>query len=54
VRLGRTFGDVAEGDLILLIDSAGHLAVARRAGSAARHTGLKPCAVVELTITPDT
>lgn len=54
VRLGRTFGDVAEGDLILLIDSAGHLAVARRAGSAARHTGLKPGAVVELTITPDT
>jgi S-adenosyl-L-methionine hydrolase (adenosine-forming) len=52
VRLGRTFGDVAEGDLILLIDSAGHLAVARRAGSAARHTGLKPGAVVELAITP--
>jgi hypothetical protein len=54
VLVGTTFADVAEGDLILLIDSAGHLAVARRAGSAARHTGLQPGAVVELIATPDT
>lgn len=48
VRFGRTFADVAEGELVVLIDSAGRLAVARRAGSAARRTGLQPGAVVEL------
>lgn len=46
--VGRTFADVAEGKLVLLVDSAGHLAVARRGGSAARHTGLRPGVVVEL------
>jgi S-adenosylmethionine hydrolase len=51
VRFGKTFADVAEGELVLLIDSAGHLAVARRAGSAALHTGLQPGAVVELIYT---
>lgn len=54
VRFGKTFSDVAQGELILLIDSAGHLAVARRAGSAAHHTGLQPGAVVELLTSPDT
>ena len=51
VRFGRTFADVAEGELVLLVDSAGHLSVARRAGSAARRTGLQPGAVVELIYT---
>jgi S-adenosylmethionine hydrolase len=48
VRFGETFADVAEGELVLLIDSAGHLAVARRAGSAALRTGLQAGTVVEL------
>ncbi|MGQ0715943.1 MAG: SAM hydrolase/SAM-dependent halogenase family protein [Pseudonocardiales bacterium] len=51
VLLGTTFADVAEGELILLVDSTGHLAVARRGGSAAHHTALHPGTVVEL-ITP--
>jgi S-adenosyl-L-methionine hydrolase (adenosine-forming) len=53
VLLGRTFADVSHGELILLVDSASHLAVARRGGSAARHTGLQPGTVVELITTPD-
>ncbi|MGH3768298.1 MAG: SAM hydrolase/SAM-dependent halogenase family protein [Pseudonocardiaceae bacterium] len=51
VRVGRTFADVAEGELVVLIDSAGRLAVARRAGSAAQLTGLHPGNVVELIYT---
>lgn len=51
VHVGRTFADVAEGELVVLVDSAGHLAVARRAGSAARRAGLQPGAVVELIYT---
>jgi S-adenosyl-L-methionine hydrolase (adenosine-forming) len=50
VLVGTTFADVAEGDLILLVDSAGHLAVACREGSAARRTALQPGTVVELTM----
>jgi S-adenosylmethionine hydrolase len=53
VLLGTTFADVAEGELVLLIDSAGHLAVACRGGSAAHHTCLQPGVVVELMATPD-
>lgn len=49
VRLGTTFADVAPGELVLLVDSAGHLAVACRDASAARLTGLQPGTVVELT-----
>ncbi|MBV9142660.1 MAG: SAM-dependent chlorinase/fluorinase [Pseudonocardiales bacterium] len=48
VRLGRTFADVAAGELVVLLDSAGHLALACHGGSAARHTGLRPGATVEL------
>lgn len=50
VLVGRTFADVTEGELVLLVDSAGHLAVACRGGSAARRTGLRPGAAVELII----
>jgi S-adenosylmethionine hydrolase len=50
---GRTFADVAPRELVLLVDSARHLAVARRDGSAARHTGLQTGVVVELLTTPD-
>lgn len=42
----------AEGELVALVDSAGHLSVAQRAGSAARCTGLQAGAVVELITTP--
>lgn len=49
VRLGTTFSDVAPGELVLLVDSAGHLAVACRDGSAAQRTGLRAGTVVELT-----
>ena len=47
-RLGRTFADVEPGELVVLIDSAGHLALARRGDSAAHHTGLRPGVVVEV------
>ncbi|MFZ0121605.1 MAG: SAM hydroxide adenosyltransferase [Pseudonocardiaceae bacterium] len=42
---------MAEGELVALVDSAGHLSVAQRAGSAARCTGLQAGAVVELITT---
>jgi S-adenosylmethionine hydrolase len=48
VRFGTTFADVARGELVLLVDSAGRLAVACRDGSAARLTGLRPGTVIEL------
>ena len=48
VLVGTTFADVAQGELVLLVDSAGHLAVACRGGSAAGRTGLRPGTVVEL------
>ncbi len=53
VLVGTTFADVAPMELVVLVDSAGHLAVACRDGSAARHTGLQPGAVIELITTPD-
>jgi S-adenosylmethionine hydrolase len=34
-RLGRTFADVPPGELVVLVDSAGHVAVAANRGSAA-------------------
>lgn len=49
VLVGTTFTDVAPGKFVLLVDSAGHLALARRDGSAAHHTTLRPGVVVELT-----
>jgi S-adenosyl-L-methionine hydrolase (adenosine-forming) len=53
VLVATTFADVAPRELGLLVDSAGHLAVVCRDGSAARHTGLQPGVVVELITTPD-
>ncbi|MBW3592453.1 MAG: SAM-dependent chlorinase/fluorinase, partial [Actinobacteria bacterium] len=38
----RTFGDVADGELVLLEDSTGRLAVAVNGGDAARLTGIGP------------
>ncbi|MGH3823781.1 MAG: SAM hydrolase/SAM-dependent halogenase family protein [Pseudonocardiaceae bacterium] len=48
VRIGTTFADVVPGELVLLVDSAGHLALACRDGSAAHLTGLRPGTVIEL------
>ncbi len=50
--VGTTFADVAPGALVLLVDSAGRLAVACRDGSAARDTGLRPGTIIELIATP--
>ncbi|MGH3754024.1 MAG: SAM hydrolase/SAM-dependent halogenase family protein [Pseudonocardiaceae bacterium] len=50
VLVGTTFADVAQGELVLLVDSAGHLAVACRGDSAARHTALHPGAIVEIAL----
>ncbi|HKS50533.1 MAG TPA: SAM-dependent chlorinase/fluorinase [Pseudonocardiaceae bacterium] len=48
VHLGMTFADAPPGELVLLVDSAGHLAVACHGDSAAVRTGLRPGIVVEL------
>lgn len=50
VRVGTTFADAPPGELVVLVDSAGHLALACRDSSAARRTGLQPGTVVELII----
>lgn len=47
-RLGRTFGDVPAGDLVVLVDSADRLAVAVNGGSAATALGAAPGDVVRL------
>jgi S-adenosylmethionine hydrolase len=41
-RYGRTFGDVVDGEVILIEDSAGQLALAINRGSAALRFGLTP------------
>jgi S-adenosyl-L-methionine hydrolase (adenosine-forming) len=42
VRRVRTFGDLGEGEIGVLVDSAGRLAVVQRGGSAAASLGLGP------------
>ena len=42
VTRGRTFGDVRAGELVLLEDSTGRIAVAANGGDAARVTGVAP------------
>lgn len=41
VRLGRTFADVAPGELVVLLDSSGHVALAVNHGSAAAVLGAR-------------
>jgi S-adenosylmethionine hydrolase len=41
-RVAATFGDVAEGELVILTDSAGHLAITVNGGSAAGRLNLEP------------
>jgi S-adenosylmethionine hydrolase len=41
-RVGRTFGDVPAGELVVLADSAGYVAVAVNRGNAAARIGVEP------------
>jgi S-adenosylmethionine hydrolase len=50
VRFGRTFGDVAAGELVLFEDSSRRLALAVNGGSAADALGLRPDDEVVLTL----
>ncbi|MGH8773712.1 MAG: SAM hydrolase/SAM-dependent halogenase family protein [Jiangellaceae bacterium] len=42
VTVGRTFADAPAGELVLIVDSAGHLALAVNRGHAAAALGLRP------------
>lgn len=49
--IGRTFADVDNGELVVLVDSAGLVALAINGGSAATRLGLAPGHVPEISIT---
>lgn len=53
VLVASTFGDVAPGDLVVLVDSAGHVAIAVNGGAAAAELGLAPADAVLLTRPPE-
>ena len=46
--VGRTFADVPDGELVVLADSAGYVAIAVNRGSAAARLGVEPGDVVEI------
>ncbi len=46
--VGRTFADVPAGELVVLADSAGHVAVAVNRGNAAARLGVEPGDVVDI------
>jgi S-adenosylmethionine hydrolase len=46
--LGRTFGDVAQGELVVFVDASGRVAVAVNGGSAAQRLHLRSGAVITL------
>jgi S-adenosyl-L-methionine hydrolase (adenosine-forming) len=46
--VGRTFADVPDGELVVLADSAGYVAIAVNRGSAAARLGVRPGDVVEI------
>jgi S-adenosylmethionine hydrolase len=50
--VGRTFADVPDGELVVLADSAGHVAIAVNRGSAAARLGVEPGDVVEIRAEP--
>ncbi|SDP93964.1 hypothetical protein SAMN04487905_11566 [Actinopolyspora xinjiangensis] len=52
-RFGRTFGDVAEGDCLVLVDSAGQLAVAVNTASAAALLGTERDQTISITPAED-
>lgn len=47
-RVSTTFGDVAEGELVVIVDSTDYVAIAVRNGNAARRLGLKIGAPIEV------
>jgi S-adenosylmethionine hydrolase len=47
-RVGTTFGDVAEGELVVLVDSTGYVAIAVRNGNAAQRLQLGIAAPIEV------
>jgi S-adenosylmethionine hydrolase len=49
VVLASTFGDVAAGDLVVFVDSAGHIAIAVNGGAAATELELSPGDYVRVT-----
>ncbi|MFO7191127.1 MULTISPECIES: SAM-dependent chlorinase/fluorinase [Thermocrispum] len=51
--VGRTFADVSDGELVVLADSAGHVAIAVNGGSAAQRLGLGATATDQVTISAD-
>ena len=46
--VGRTFADVPDGELVVLADSAGYVAIAVNRGNAAARLGVEPGDVVEI------
>jgi S-adenosylmethionine hydrolase len=46
--VGRTFADVPAGELVVLADSAGHVAVAVNRGDAAARLGVEPGDIIEI------
>ena len=51
IPFGATFGDVAAGELVCYQDSVGYVAIAVNGGDAAERLGLRPEALVTLTVT---
>jgi S-adenosylmethionine hydrolase len=47
-RVGMTFGDVEEGELVAIVDSTGYVAIAVRNGNAAERLGLEVRAPIEV------
>jgi S-adenosylmethionine hydrolase len=52
-RVGMTFGDVADGELVALVDSTGYVAIAERNGNAAERLQLSVQATIEVWPVPD-
>lgn len=52
-RHGATFGDVAPGELVVYVDSVGHVAVAVNGGSAAAELGVAAKDVISLSSPKD-
>ena len=50
--VGRTFGDVAPGSLVVYIDSHGRLALAEHCGDAASRLGVRAGDIITVAVTP--
>jgi S-adenosylmethionine hydrolase len=53
-RVGRTFGDAPAGELVVLADSAGYVAIAVNGGNAAARLGIEPGSDVTIAADQDT